>query len=469
MNLERPAELSRRRFLCVSSAAVAAALTGIGPTGCGDEGMGGPEPDPTPAPIAPAKNLVVFIADDWRADVLGHLGHPIIRTPNFDRLAQEGVSATRLFSVAMDCQPARVSLFSSLYAKTHGVRDNQAIVPESILFLAEVLRDAGFATGGFGKLHDGTGAGQGLQEVKPFLSVDSPFYTQFIQWDNRAIESGRSGLDADECPTHTITSDGISFIRKNAGKRFFALISIPEPHPPYIAPDPYYSRIDPGQIQVRTFAESQQFWKSRHPGWSDYYRQTWASVGRESLQRALATYYAKIEFLDAELGRLRSALEQEGLLDQTAVVILSDHGEMAGLGGVMGKSGMMADPVLREPLIIRYPPLATALRSAGLMESVDVGPTLLSLLGVPIPSSFEGHASERMLQGSGKPKDDAISVLPDLGTRMVRTARYKLIVYGGGFQELYDLDSDPGEELNIAQGADPALLQDLTRRLQRAG
>ena len=98
---------------------------------------------------------------------------------------------------------------------------------------------------------------------------------------------------------------------------------------------------------------------------------------------------------------------------------------MAGLGGVMGKSGMMADPVLREPLIVRYPPLGAAVQDSSLMESVDVAPTLLALLGVPIPSSFEGQASGRVLRGAGTPKDDVISVLPELGTRMVRTVRHK--------------------------------------------
>jgi arylsulfatase len=477
---ERREDISRRRFLGVSAAVLG--LAGVGAPGCG--GDGGDPVDPPLPPVEPARNLVIFIADDHRADVLGHLGHPVVRTPNIDQIASEGVSATRLFSVALDCQPARVSLFTSLYARTHGVTDNTAEVPDSLLFLAEVLRDTGFATGGFGKLHDGTNAGQGLLETKPFVGAKSPFYTQFIRWDNQAIESGHSGLEAQECPTHTITEQGLDFIRRNAQRRFFALISIPEPHPPYIAPEPYYSRIDPALVPATTFHDSARFWQSRNPRWVEYYRATWDTVSLTDLRRALATYYAKIEFVDAELGRVRQALQEEGILDQTVLLYISDHGEAAGMGGIMGKSGVLFDPIPRQPLVLRYPSLRAAGRKIeALLESVDVAPTLLDLLGVTVPSSFQGKVSTSVLRG-GKPlRSDVIAMLPTglepgltttatdrpILARMVRTTRYKLIEYADGYQELYDLEQDPLEMDNRIATADPAVLSDLERRLARAG
>ena len=462
-----PDGLSRREFLSLSSTA---ALAIAGAAGCGGDSPV-PEPEPTPQPIAPARNVVLFLSDDQRADVFGHLGHPTVSTPNFDRLAADGVSATRLYTVALDCQPSRVSLFTSLYQKTHGVVDNSAEVPDSLLFLAEVLRDAGLATGGFGKLHDGTNAGQGLVEIKPFISAQSPYHSRFIHWDNEAIQSGRSSLYAKECPTHTITDQGIEFIRRNAHRRFFALISIPEPHTPYLAPDPYYSRVDPARVLASGFNENKRFWQDKNPGWAEYYAQIWSGVSDKDLRRCLASYYANVEFLDTEFGRVRQALEQEGVLDETILMYMSDHGEAAGLGGVMGKSGLLYEPIVRQPLVLRYPALGVSgLKLDALMENVDVAPTVLDLLGLPVPSVFEGTASTQVLRGGRAVRSDAISRRgQDLSfMRMVRTERYKLIEYADGLRELYDLMQDPDEVDNRIATADPGVLQDLLHRLERA-
>jgi arylsulfatase A-like enzyme len=306
--------------------------------------------------------------------------------------------------------------------------------------------------------------------MKPFIGAQSPYYSRFIRWDNKAIESGRTSLDPKDCPTHTILQQGIEFIRRNASRRFFALISIPEPHPPYIAPEPYYSRIEPDVVPATSFRDSTRFWQGKNPGWVEHYRAIWEKISRSELQRALATYCAKIEFLDAEFGRLRQTLEQEGILDETLLVYLSDHGDMAGLGGVLGKSGLMYDPVLRQPLVLRYPPLGAAgLKVDALLESVDVAPTLLDLLGVQVPSSFQGKVSTQVLRGGRPLREDVVTLMAAALARMARTRRHKLIVYADGFQELYDLEQDPLEMDNRRSTADPALVRDLEARLQRAG
>jgi N-acetylglucosamine-6-sulfatase len=456
-------ELSRRRFLELA----AAGLAGAGLAGCPDEPDPPEEPDP---PLVPARNLVIFMSDDHRADLIAHQGHPVLRTPNLDRLAAEGISASRLFSVAMDCQPSRVSLFSSLYARSHGIINNTMPVPASITFLTEVLKEAGFVTGGFGKLHQREGAAQGFDEIGPATWHDA-YRPSNIAWDDRAIESGRSLLALERAPTRIIAEQGMAFIRKNAARRFCTVISTPDPHPPYIAPEPFYSRIDPASVPVLSFRESTQFWRDKPEHVVSWYAERWARVTRGGMQRVLATYFAQIELIDHELGRVLELLRTLGIEDETLVLYVSDHGDMGGAGGVMGKSlGLMYDPVIRQPFVARHASLGTGGRKLdALLESVDVAPTLLRLLDVPAPGSFQGRDAHRVLRGRDVGRQDVISTHPFAESRAVRTARHKLLIYGIGHEELYDLQVDPQETQNLIATADAALVADLRMRLLRAG
>lgn len=336
--------------------------------------------------------ILVITLDTTRADRLTPYGYMSASMPHLERLAREGVVFDQAISVAPLTLPAHSSLFTGHYPARHGVRHNASpALAETATTLAELLGQEGFRTGGFvGSvvLDRDRGLAQGFQT---YAGVRDP-----------SLRSPFGQRRADE-----VVDDAIRWLDDVDG-RFFLWTHFYDPHRPYDPPDAFQSVSDP--------------------------------------------YVGEIVFVDSQIGRLLDALERRGVLRETLVVVVGDHGESLGEHGERDHGVLLYESVLRVPLIVRAPTFRPA-RVAAVVRLIDVMPTILDLAGVTAPS-LDGISLTGLMAGTRvEPDLQAYAESFDMGQagwpqrRAMRDGRYKVI--DGPRQELYNLASDPFELQNL--------------------
>ena len=414
-------------------------------------------------------NLLILTNDQHRADALGCMGNPVIRTPHIDRLASQGVVFTNHFVQAPQCVPSRVSLATGRYPHVHRTPSNAYLLPEDEQTLAKVLNRAGYVTaavgempfaprtytGGFAKilasgpeynahLEQNGWRGSGLTAERRKLIEEhaaaskTQFQASAVPWPAELDESFYFAEKACE------------FLRAHVAKPFFLHVNFRRPHHPFDPPAPYDrlyegatfppSHSRPGEME----GKPPQHDKALHN-----------SVGFDltamtpaALNRVKSYYYGMVELNDKAIGNILAELRSLGLDDNTVVVFNADHGEMLGDHGLLFKGAYMYDEVLRTPLIIRAPGrIQPGGRVDKLVEEIDVLPTVLELLGIPAPDGVQGV---NLL--TDRKKQAVFAEFPTI--KMVRTLEWKLVHYPGAKHgELYDLKNDPHELFNL--WADP--------------
>ncbi len=346
-------------------------------------------------------NLLVVTIDTLRADRLGSYGSAFGLTPHLDRLAGEGVRFDRVFAHAPLTLPSHTSIFTSKYPVGHGVRDNGAFrVGDSQKTLAAVMKDAGYATGAF--------VGAFVLDARFGLDQGFDHYDDFY-----GEKRSRLSFDQLERRGDEVVAAAERWIRKSAGKRWFAWVHVFDPHAPYDAPPEL---------------------KARHPN---------------------DPYGAELAFVDQVLGSFLERLAQSGELAETLVVVLGDHGESLGEHGERTHGTFAYDSTLRVPWILWAARGMTPQVFPDTVRHVDVMPTLLDLLGVAAPPGIVGQSLRpylnRELSYEAPPhyfeamnvhltRDWApLSGVVHRGHKLIRLP----------VPELYDLTRDPGEKENL--------------------
>ncbi len=374
-------------------------------------------------------NLLLITLDTTRADRLGAYGYAHAQTPTLDRLAREGVLFEQATTSAPITLPAHSTIFTGRFPPSHGVRDNGGFyLGPSQLTLAELLQQRQVRTGGFVAAY--------VLDAK--WGLNQGFDTYFDNFDlskYRGISLGNI-----QRPANEVVDEALTWLDGARGSRFFGWLHLYDPHTPYEAPEPYASRLR----------------------------------GRP--------YDAEIAFTDAQVGRVISYLETHDLLDRTLIVVVGDHGESLGDHGEEAHGFFIYESVTRVPLIIRAPsPRMRARRVADPVRTVDIMPTTLELLGMPVPSSIEGQSLTPLMTGDARELGleayaEATYPLHHYGwsdLRALRSGRFKLIA--APRPELYDLANDPRETTNIFDVRRTlgdqmlARLQALEREMQSAG
>ena len=409
-------------------------------------------------------NIVVVLADQWRAQAFGFAGDPNVRTPNFDRLAGESVRFVNAVAGMPVCSPTRASLLTGQRPLTHGVFLNDVpLAPDAITF-PKVLKSAGYETGAIGKWHiDGHGRSnfiprerrQGFDYWKVLECTHS--YTDSIYYGDTDEKQHWSGYDALDQ-----TRDACEFLRARGkpGKPFLLWLAWGPPHDPYLtAPAKYRALYDPAKLVLRPNVP-----------------ENLAAQARKNL----AGYYAHCSALDEALGQLLAALKESGLAENTILVFSADHGDMLGSQG-MWKKQKPFDESARVPMLIRWPAkLGAEPRQVDApINSEDVMPTLLGLAGVPVPESVEGIDFSAHLRGGPAPGVGA-TVLTCVAPfaefdrrnggkeyRGLRTARHTYVRDLAGPWLLFDNETDPHQMHNLVN--DPAhkdLQTEMEARLQ---
>lgn len=371
---------------------------------------------------APVKHIILVSIDTLRADHLSCYGYEKIRTPNIDRLAEDGVAFDNAATATPLTLPAHASIFTGRSPLGHGLIDNFGFVlEESEETIAELLQAAGFATGGFvGSfvLDSRAGIGQG-------------FDTYFDRFE--APTGKLTSLESNQRPGDRVLSPALDWIRSQGDRPFFAFIHFFDPHTPYAPPEPYRSDHGPGKVGL---------------------------------------YDGEIAFVDSLVGELVAFLEERDLYHDALVIILGDHGEALGDHGEETHGYFVYDETIRVPLIVKAPGAQAGGRAAAQVRSIDILPTTLDLAGVAIPPAVEGVSLRSHLRDPEK--DLGLTAYIETHyTRLhfgaaplrgIRTDRYKFIE--APQPELYDLRADPTEAGNVF-GENKAVADQLASALER--
>jgi arylsulfatase A-like enzyme len=284
--------------------------------------------------------------------------------------------------------------------------------------------------------------------------------------------------------TASLADEAIDFIRRSPESQpFFCWVNWQDPHPAFTCPEPYASMFDPAEVVLPlTWNRPTQDKPRKLDNWRINSRAN--ECTEDELRRAIATYMGQCKYVDDQIGRLIDHLEQTGRLEDTLVVFLSDHGEFLGDFGVVHKLPLFYECLTRTPAIMRYPQgTLDPFVFDGLVEQVDLAPTILEALGISVPQSMvgrglyqqilraDGTGRETVLVEAGLQLPTSSGPIPGVNHRapvvpnsygpgaMVGDGRFKLSMYADDRHELYDLQSDPLEEHNLYGRAGHAEIQ----------
>lgn len=410
-------------------------------------------------------NVLIVFGDQHRAGMTGAEGDRQAITPHIDRLAAQGVLLTHCIVNAPVCCPSRGTMWTGTYPTTHRVIANDLPIRTDLPSLATVARDAGYRTGYIGKWHL-----DGVSRRK--FTPPGPRRLGFDDWAayncSHAYFNCKYYRDTDELIRvdgyePTVQTDlAIEFIEKTDqdDRPFLLALSWGPPHDPYPqVPQRFRDMFDPESIVLRPNVKLDADNPLAH---------------QLDPRRTTADYYAAITALDEELGRLLKRLNELKLDDNTLVIFTSDHGDMLWSHGWMKKQAPF-DESIRVPFIARGPGVDAAAQSHGLFSLVDLTPTLLTMMGLTVPQTMQGHDRSGLLTGDQHASADAVLITNQLTCdesakqnmpewRGVRTAHHTYVEQVGGIPWLlYDNQSDPYQVNNRVN--DP-LLHDLQTRLK---
>ncbi len=417
-------------------------------------------------------NIVFIIVDDLRWDDLACTGHPFVKSPNIDRIAREGVVFKNAFATTPLCSPSRATFLTGLYAHTHGVTDNtnhDALSHRLETFLL-LLKRSGYATAFLGKWHMGTDdsprpgidqwvsfKGQG-QFLDPEINVNGKpekvkgYATDIL--NDRAVEFLKRKHDKpfvlylshkavhpnlEQRPDGSVTDPtAANFVPAERHKNLYADATIPR------RPNALVDRLEGKPALMQKVGDLPPL--SRATGTSD-------AVIRDRLRMVMS--------VDEGVGQIFKTLEDTKQLDNTLIVLTSDHGYFYGEHGLSVERRLAYEEAIRIPLLMRYPPLIKAGTTLDqFVLSVDMAPTLLDLAGAPVPAKLHGKSVVPLLKGEKIPwrkaflieyfSDTTFPRMHKMGYQAVRTDRWKYIRYTDqkGMDELYNLQTDPYEMKN---------------------
>lgn len=443
------------------------------------------------AAAAPGRpNVLLIMADDLNND-LGTYGHPLVKSPNLDRLAARGVRFDRAYNQFPLCSPSRVSLLTGLRPDTTRVHDLQTdfrnVLPD-VVTLPQMFRRSGYFAARVGKIYHYGNPGQigtsGLDDpaswevfVNP-RGIDKDEETQLTNFTparglGSALAYYASPAADEEHTDGKVATETIALLEKHQDRPFFIAAGFYRPHCPFIAPRKYFDLYPLDRIPAPAASPESRAppaaWSTDPPHWG---------IGEQGQRESIRAYYASISFLDANVGRILDALDRLRLTENTIVVFLSDHGYQLGEHGQWMKQTLF-ERSARAPLIVAGAGISTTGRSTSRgVEFLDVYPTLAALTGVRAPEGLHGRSLTPLLENPQARWDHPALTQVRRGPAAsgymgysVRTEKWRYTEWDKGKRgaELYDEVDDPHESNNLA--ADPkqqkvvAEMQRLLRRM----
>jgi arylsulfatase len=440
-------------------------------------------------------NILWICTDQQRFDTINALGHSHFRTPHLDRLAASGVAFTDVYCQNPICTPSRSSFLTGLYPSglRANINGNETFANVAPL-LPKTLADSGYLCGLVGKLHlasNFNGPERRIDDGYSLFRSSLANNASMVQGNQHLIWLQGKGLKLSD--VFILDRFGnISYQRPDLAPelhqtswvglqtedviRSWSRLEQPwmlsanffAPHPAWDPPDEYRRRYDPSALPPPHYRPGEVEIQRRLSAAVDFPGPLQAPDAAGQSKRA--DYYALIELIDGQVGRILDALEATGQRERTLVIFTSDHGEMLGDHGLFHKGCRFYEGAVRVPLIIGgLQSIRAGLRATGLVELTDLVPTLLEFAGLPPPRLTQGRSLVPILSGAADPAEhretawceyfDTIDMSTvTWGTyaynhsraTMIRDSRHKLILYHGtGLGELFDLRNDPWEHENL--------------------
>ena len=422
---------------------------------------------------------VLFIISDDLNNGLGAYGHPLVRTPHFDRLAARGVRFDRAYCQYPLCNPSRSSFMTGRRPDTTGVVENQTNFRKALpdtLTSAQFFRKQGYAAVRIGKIfHYGVPAQIGTDGVDDPASWDRVINPRGREKDdeakvinytpaNKNIGGALTWYHSDgpdeEHTDGKIATEAIRILNEKRDRPLFLAVGFFRPHVPCVAPPAWFEmypmeKIAAPAAHADTVPPAALSVKPPHYG-----------VAPEDQRRMIRSYYASVSYMDAQLGRLLEGLERSGRAENTIVVFFGDHGWLLGEHGQWQKMSLFEESA-RVPLVVYAPGAKGNGKASGrTVELVDLYPPLADLAGFELPAGLEGRSLRPLLADPRAAWDKAaytqVKRGPIMG-RSVRTERWRYTEWDDGRAgaELYDHDADPGEHANLA--GDPRHAETIAR------
>ena len=459
-------------------------------------------------------NVLFIVADDLNVALGSYGAYPTARTPNLDRLAAEGIRFERAYAQHPVCNPSRASFLSGLRPETTQVLYNFTVPRHAIgdaVMLPEYFREQGYFTARVGKVAHGRyedsvawdisenarqrDRGNYLPGVDHSEVLDNSWTDGSDDGMSRAdvfAPHGRTGglpltwratdEREEDTPDGRTTRRVIEILREQGDQPFFIAAGFHKPHQPWVAPASFFEQHPLSETALPSEPDDDRddIPAAALVGYPDDVQHT-----DDQKRQAIAAYHATVTLIDHQVGLLLDALRDLDLVDSTIVVFVSDHGFHLDEHGGLWRKQTQFEESTRVPLIVRAPGVAAGRSTTGLVELVDLYPTLADLSGLPLPAGLEGTSFRPLLEDPDRDWKSAIFSRSDRFTRpdrqhltaglSVRTARYRYTEWtptgcGGDLEiELYDLETDPREFDNLGLDPDHAALRDRLARELEAG
>lgn len=422
-------------------------------------------------------NQLVLMSDEHTRRIMGCYGNSIVKTPNLDRLAARGTRFENAYTPVPICVPARAAFATGKYGHSTGHWDNATPYigePES---WGHALQAAGRQVGSIGKLHYRNAqdpVGLDFQQIPMHVvngvgdvlgCVREPLPKR---WKSHAMaEKIGPGETSYTAYDRSIADAAVDWIGQKSDQDapWTLFVSIVTPHFPLIAPKEYYD------LYADLGLEPSKPHPAQEHAWHEAMRECimYDNFTPERTRVALASYYGLVTFMDAQMGRVLDALDQAGLTENTQVIYTSDHGDNVGERGLWGKSNMFEESA-GVPMIMAGPGIPEGETKTTPVSLIDVYPTIVAGAGLSVPEDRPGAS---LIDLANAPDDFQRIAFAEYhamgaatGAFMIRKGRWKLVHYVGMKPELYDLDTDPEEVMDLGEAPEyssirAALMQDL--------
>jgi uncharacterized sulfatase len=417
-----------------------------------------------------ARKIIVIMTDTQRRDMVGCYGNPEMQTPNLDRLAAGGVRFEKAYTCQPVCGPARAALFTGAWPHSNNGWANSMALDQKTRTLGPRAAALGLHTAYIGKWHldGGDYFGEGIcpegwddaywYDMKCYLDELSPA-------ERVASRNGENNFEGDGIPEaftfgHRVANRAVDFLEKHGSEDFLLVASFDEPHGPFLTPKRFIDM----HRQTRLPAQSNT---ADTLGDKPEHHRVWAGIAPGATPPAYQTpphllgFLACNSFVDYEIGRIVDAIDRHA--PDALVIYTSDHGDLLGSHGLTGKGPAMYEEITNIPFIVRWPGVVSpGTVSSNLVSHIDLVPTLLDAAGAAeLPNPLQGRSMAGMLKNPATPHQAEVFI--EFGryevdhdgfggfqpVRCVRNARYKLTINLLGTDELYDLQEDPGEMVNL--------------------
>ncbi|MFW6308379.1 MAG: sulfatase-like hydrolase/transferase [bacterium] len=417
-----------------------------------------------------ANNILIIHTDQHRYDCMGVLNDDL-ETPNIDKLAQDGVLYENSFCSFPICTPSRYSFLSGLYAHEHLGANNHCTLPAGIDTFPEILKEKGYNTKAVGKMHftptyldvgfeemelaEQNGPGRFDDDYHSYLKendlIDKIDLMDQVQeyreqapdeyWESfGALESN---LSEEHHSTTWIGDRAVAAVKEWEGNKNLLMAGFIKPHHPFDPPHPWSDMYDPDQLSlVEGWTEKCNPQDLEMGGYFSY-----DELDEQATRKAMAMYYGSISHIDYQVGRIIDILKQKGMYEETMIVFTSDHGDYLGFHHLLLKGNYMYDPVVKVPLIIKYPQQKQENTiSDSLVNNIDLAPTILEEVGYERGTDMKGI---NIKENNGERKF-IFAETPRAEQYMIRSEQYKLILCKTEEKsQFFDLNKDPYELNNL--------------------